>query len=260
MTKKLSKEVFFTNFRDVIHDGLLELGFQLVTDELLEKIIASNSRYKNRPTPKFNCHPGSDSTYIRPYADEVFGHIYFDIRPKPDFKKGLYICLLSQGIVHVPTQFLLAELQNTTFRPLDPLDTWGVVGNGRLNNFQNYNSNLPPNELRKLATEIIVAVENETIPWMSSEANLAHLEQFFDQVRHPSLGKVCFYIAINRNLKARAEMNCVTQEFAFRLKRSLSRGFTGYSEEEEQSRRCRNLWIDNQVIEQVNQLTFDEDK
>jgi hypothetical protein len=36
MTKKLSKEVFFTNFRDVIHDGLLELGFQLVTDELLE--------------------------------------------------------------------------------------------------------------------------------------------------------------------------------------------------------------------------------
>lgn len=260
MTKKLSKEVFFTNFRDVIHDGLLELGFQLVTDELLEKIISSDSRYKNRPTPKFNCHPGSNSRYIRPYADEVFGHIYFDIRPKPDFKKGLYICLLSQGLVHVPTQFLLAELQNTTFRPLDPLDTWGVVGNGRLNNFQNYNSNLPPEELRKLATEIIVAVENETIPWMSSEANLAHLEQFFDQVRHPYLVKVCFYIAIKQNLKARAEMNRVTQEFAFRLKRSLSRGFKGYSEEEEQGRRCRNLWIDNQVIEQVNQLTLDGDE
>jgi len=259
MTKKLSKEVFFTNFRDVIHDGLLELGFQLVTDELLEKIIASNSRYKNRPTPKFNCHPGSDSTYIRPYADEVFGHIYFDIRPKPDFKKGLYICLLSQGIVHVPTQFLLAELQNTTFRPLDPLDTWGAIRSGN-EDVLGYDSNLPASELRSLASRLLTAVETEAIPWMNKESNLASLEHYFDQVRHPSLGKVCFYIAINRNLKARAEMNCVTQEFAFRLKRSLSRGFTGYSEEEEQSRRCRNLWIDNQVIEQVNQLTFDEDK
>jgi hypothetical protein len=259
MTKKLSKEVFFTNFRDVIHDGLLELGFQLVTDELLEKIIASNSRYKNRPTPKFNCHPGSDSTYIRPYADEVFGHIYFDIRPKPDFKKGLYICLLSQGIVHAPTQFLLAELQSTTFRPLDPLDTWGAIRSGN-EDVLGYDSNLPASELRSLASRLLTAVETEAIPWMNKESNLASLEHYFDQVRHPSLGKVCFYIAINRNLKARAEMNCVTQEFAFRLKRSLSRGFTGYSEEEEQSRRCRNLWIDNQVIEQVNQLTFDEDK
>lgn len=259
MTKKLSKEVFLTNFRDVIHDGLLELGFQLVTEDLLQKMIAGNSRYQNRPTPKFTCPLGGAPRYIRAYADEVFGHIYFDIRPKPDFKKGLYICLLSQGIVHVPTQFLLAELQNTTFRPLDPLDTWGVIRSGN-EDVLGYDSNLPASELRTLASRLLTAVETEAIPWMNKEANLASLEHYYDQVRHPYLGKVCFYIAINRNLKARAEMNRVTQEFAFRLKRSLSRGFKGYSEEEEQSRRCRNLWIDNQVIEQVNQLTFDEDR
>lgn len=260
MTKKLSKEVFFTNFRDVIQDGLLKMGFELVTNELVERIIVGNDRYRSRQTPEFDCPERSTTQYVIPFADDIFGIITLDLYPKPDFKKGWYYCNLHQSIGHIPTQFLLAELQNKTFHPFEPLYTWGVVGNGGLNSYQNYNSNLPAEKLQELAEEVLLELENKTIPWLNQDANLAYLEKFFDQLRHPYFGKVCFYISINKKLKARAEMNRVTEDFAFKLKRSISRGFDGFSREEERSRRCQNIWIDNQIIEQVNHLTLDDDE
>ena len=285
MAKKMNKE-FQSNFVDVIHDGLEALGFQLETKQMVDDLIASSSRYKKTKTPKYNYSTDNknERLYVKAYPDDVFGAIYWDFRPW----NGNYICHLKKCICHPPTRFLLSNLEEVPFDPFFAINgEEGVIGNGRLNNFHDYDPNLPAEKLRELASELVSAVADEALPWLDQNSNLSSLEQLFDDASYPSFTKVGFYIVIGEMLKARAEMTQVILKKETSLKKSEAEYRTRYprksykelleevhrSQMEEiqnkpsakiayQNLPCRirkrlsHKWIDDEIIERVNQLTL----
>ncbi|MFA7340008.1 MAG: hypothetical protein WC028_24735 [Candidatus Obscuribacterales bacterium] len=285
MAKKISKE-FQCHFVDVVHDQLEAWGFQLATEQMAASLIASDSRYRKTKTPKYNFSSGMKGRilYVKAYPNDVFAAIHWDLRPW----QGKYICDLTKWICHPPTRFLLSELEDVPFDPFRAINgEEGVIGNGRLNNSSLYDPNLPAEKLRELASELICAIKNEALPWLDQNSNLSSLEQLFDDASYPSFTKVGFYIVIGEMLKARAEMTQVILKKETSLKKFEAEYRTrhprkSYKELLEEVHRsqmeeiqnkpsakiayqnlpCRirerlsHKWIDDEIIERVNQLTL----
>lgn len=260
MTKRRDKEVFLTNFRDVVHDGLLSLGYKLATDQEIAELVERDSRYTKTILPKYDyperIEGDAGSVYFKIYPDDLFGVILWSLQPKADFKKGIYVSNLFQGIAHGPTNFLLSELEKVPFRPFLALQTEGV----RLassNALYGYDSKLPAETLRIKANAFLSEVEANVIPWIEKNASLTELKLYADNFPLPYLGKVCFYITIGEIQRARAEMNRLVQNVANRYRKYPKTERKDAMLAMEESRRLRHLWIDDEIIEQVNQLTLE---
>lgn len=260
MTKKRDKEVFLTNFRDVVRDGLLSHGYKLATDKEIAELVERDSRYTKKILPKYGYPERIDgdagSVYFKIYPDDLFGVILWSLQPKADFKKGIYVSNLFQGIAHGPTNFLLSELEKVPFRPFLALQTEGV----RLassNDLYGYDSKLPAETLRIKANAFLSEVEANVIPWIEKNASLTELKLYADNFPLPYLGKVCFYITIGEIQRARAEMNRLVQNVANRYRKYPKAKRKDAMLAMEESRRLRHLWIDDEIIEQVNQLTLE---
>ncbi len=282
MAKKMNKE-FQSNFVDVVHDGLVALGFQLVTKKVTASLIASDGRYTKTKPPRFDysTENKNERLYVRAYPNDVFGAIYWDFRPWC----GDYICHLKKCICHPPTRFLLSELEDVPFDPFFAVNgEEEVIGR---NIFGDYDPNLPAEKLRESASDLVCAVVDEALPWIDQNSNLYSLEQLFDNASYPSLTKVGFYIVIGEMLKARAEMTQVIQKKeAIRKKweaqykvRHPRKSYKEYEDElhridmlkignkaeakiayqnlpSEVKARLSHKWIDDEIIERVNQLTL----
>lgn len=282
MAKKMNKE-FQSNFVDVVHDQLVAWGFQLETKQMVDDLIASSSRYRKTKTPKYNFSAGRKGRilYVKAYPNNVFASIHWDLRPW----HGKYICNLTKWICHPPTRFLLSELEDVPFDPFFAVNgEEGVIGR---NIFGDYDPNLPAEKLRELASKLVSAVADEALPWIDQNSNLSSLEQLFDNASYPSFTKVGFYIVIGEMLKARAEMTQVILKKETSLKKFEAEYRTrhprkSYSElleevyrsqmEEIQNKpsakiayqnlpcrireRLNHTWIDDEIIERVNQVTL----
>lgn len=282
MAKKMNKE-FQSNFVDVVQNQLEAWGFQLETKQMVDDLIASSSRYRKTKTPKYNFSSGRKGRilYVKAYPDDVFASIHWDLRPW----HGKYICNLTKWICHPPTRFLLSELENVPFDPFFAVNgEEGVIGR---NIFGDYDPNLPAEKLRELASKLVSAVADEALPWIDQNSNLSSLEQLFDNASYPSFTKVGFYIVIGEMLKARSEMTQVILKKETSLKkfeaeyrtRHPRKSYTELLEEVHRSQmeeiqnkpsdkiayqnlpcrireRLSHTWIDDEIIERVNQVTL----
>lgn len=206
MAKKMNKE-FQSNFVDVVQNQLEAWGFQLETKQMVDDLIAGDSRYRKTKTPKYNFSSGMKGRilYVKAYPDDVFGAIHSNLQPS----YGEYTCNLTKWICHPPTRFLLSDLEDVPFDPFFAIKgEEGVIGHRKLNRLF-YDPNLPEEKLRELASELVCAIKNEALPWLNQNSNLSSLEQLFDDASYPSFTKVGFYIVIGEMLKARAEMTQV---------------------------------------------------
>lgn len=284
MAKKMNKE-FQSNFVDVVHDQLVAWGFQLETKQMVDDLITSSSRYRKTKTPKYNFPSGRKGRilYVKAYPNDVFASIHWDLRPW----HGKYICNLTKWICHPPTRFLLSELEDVPFDPFRAINgEEGVIGHRKLNRLF-YDPDLPAEKLRELASELVSVVVDEALPWLNQNSNLSSLEQLFDDASYPSFTKVGFYIVIGEMLKARAEMTQVILKKETSLKkfeaeyRTLHprQSYNEHLEEVYQTQmeaiqnkpsakiayqnlplrileRLNHTWIDDEIIERVNQLTL----
>lgn len=282
MAKKMNKE-FQSNFVDVVQNQLEAWGFQLETKQMVDDLIASSSRYRKTKTPKYNFSSGRKGRilYVKAYPDDVFASIHWDLRPW----HGKYICNLTKWICHPPTRFLLSELEDVPFDPFFAVNgEEGVIGR---NIFGDYDPNLPAEKLRELASKLVSAVADEALPWIDQNSNLSSLEQLFDNASYPSFTKVGFYIVIGEMLKARSEMTQVILKKETSLKkfeaeyrtRHPRKSYTELLEEVHRSQmeeiqnkpsdkiayqnlpcrireRLSHTWIDDEIIERVNQVTL----
>ena len=250
-------DVFFNNFRDVIHDGILTLGFQKVTSDFTATII-SDPRFK--PTKaaahKFDEVENSDETsYCRKYEDDVYGIISWDFRPSKGAIIRDYICNFRIMLAHPPSAFVMCELMNTTFEPIWPLVIHGILQDC---NFH-VNINQAPSALQALARYCLEVIKTEAMPFFDSQANQQSLESLVDGKRYLGLLDVCFYITANQSVKARGTMNLTVQKFAEQLKKvarnSSLEEATARNMQDEKRLRLSGSWIDNDIISRVDELT-----